>query len=398
MTANVLTLLVTASLILLLGVPAIANARSWRATITPLASIIGSGFLIIGPVLDHAFGAHAPFAMAGLCLIAYLFGAAIRQNILDREDGPSDVPAIKGVETAASWALSFAYIISVCYYLNLFGAFAVRLTPAGGEDNARLVTTVLFLLILAVGWTRGFGALERLEQVSVTLKLAIIGGLLMGMSLHFADVATGDGLMYHSPNLGGWQAITLLFGLIVTVQGFETSRYLGDEYDSRMRIRSMRYAQWLSSAIYMAYILLMSYTFRPEDIKLEETAIIDMMAQVAPILPVLLIAAALSAQFSAAIADTGGCGGLVNELTRKRVSPRLSYALIAGLGIALTWTADIFAIISFASRAFAFYYALQALGAAVRAWTFRKSVLFTGFYGALALLGFAITLFGQAIE
>ncbi|MEK9751843.1 MAG: hypothetical protein VW338_01335 [Rhodospirillaceae bacterium] len=37
-----------------------------------------------------------------------------------------------------------------------------------------------------------------------------------------------------------WRAMTLGFGLIVTVQGFETSRYLGDEYDATTRNRSMR--------------------------------------------------------------------------------------------------------------------------------------------------------------
>jgi len=32
--------------------PRLANAPLWRAAITPLASIIGSGFLMLGPILD----------------------------------------------------------------------------------------------------------------------------------------------------------------------------------------------------------------------------------------------------------------------------------------------------------------------------------------------------------
>lgn len=44
------------------------NAPIWRATITTLASIIGSGFL-------------AWVAMGALCAAAYLFGAAIRRNM-----------------------------------------------------------------------------------------------------------------------------------------------------------------------------------------------------------------------------------------------------------------------------------------------------------------------------
>jgi len=36
--------------------PAMLRSQSWRATVTPLASIIGSGFLVAGPVIGHAAG------------------------------------------------------------------------------------------------------------------------------------------------------------------------------------------------------------------------------------------------------------------------------------------------------------------------------------------------------
>ena len=65
----------------------------------------------------------------------------------------------------------------------------------------------------------------------------------------------------------------------------------------------------------MIYIGFVAYVFQGNELHLEETAIIDMMKVVAPILPFLLVAAALTAQFSAAIADTSGSGGLVAELT-----------------------------------------------------------------------------------
>lgn len=44
-----------------LAVLALANRRvyrraTWRAMTTPLASIIGSGFLVLGPILDKAYG------------------------------------------------------------------------------------------------------------------------------------------------------------------------------------------------------------------------------------------------------------------------------------------------------------------------------------------------------
>lgn len=42
------------------------------------------------------------------------------------------------------------------------------------------------------------------------------------------------------------------------VQSFETSRYLGAEYDAKNRIRTIRYAQRLSAAIYLLFIGLSS--------------------------------------------------------------------------------------------------------------------------------------------
>ena len=226
--------------------PRLANAFLWRATITPLASIIGSGFLVLGPILDVSFGGYAPLVMIGLCAVAYLFGAAIRFSIADIDRQQSTSPAITVLETASSCVLAFAFFVSVSYYLNLFGAFGVSLTQLDDAFHANLLTSALFLLILFTGLTRGFSALERMEQISVGLKLAIIAGLLFGLAVNFGDVAVQDALQFDAPQVTGWAAFTLMGGLIVTVQGFETSRYLGGTYDAGMRIRSMRLAQMLA--------------------------------------------------------------------------------------------------------------------------------------------------------
>lgn len=378
--------------------PPLARSTLWRASITPLASIIGSGFLVLGPVLDTSFGATAPAVMAALCIGAYCFGAAVRFNIA-RLAGPeaARTQSEERLETLASWALAFAYIISVAYYLNLLGAFSVSLTALDDDFHARLVTTAVFAVILIVGWTRGFGALERLEQISVGVKLAIIAGLLFGLAWHFAEKSAAGGLIVNPATVTGWPAVALAAGLLVTVQGFETSRYLGAEYDAATRIRSMRLAQWVSTVIYMVYILLLSYVFAPETLALTETAIIDLMAIVAPILPILLIAAAISAQFSAAVADTGGSGGLLTELTGGRLSPRSGYALLVGVGLILTWASSVFEIITFASRAFAAYYALQALIAARGAWAVGAKPQAVAF-ALLSAAGVAIAIFGAAVE
>ncbi|WP_375688439.1 hypothetical protein [Pseudooceanicola sp. LIPI14-2-Ac024] len=382
----------------LLWRPALRRMPTWRAMVTPLASIIGSGFLIVGPVLDHAFGAWAPAGMALLCLAAWAFGAAVRANIARIGDSADPRPAgDHAVETLAAAVLAFAYMISVAYYLNLFGAFAVSLTPWDTDLAARLVTSSIIVVILLTGWRRGFAALESLEYATVALKLAIIAALIAGLAIYFRDQWQADALVLSPASVTGWPAVTLVMGLLVTVQGFETSRYLGASYDAATRIRSMRWSQWLSSGIYMTYIVLMAYVFHEDEIGFSETAIIDMMAVIAPVLPLLLVAAALAAQFSAAVADTGGSGGLIAELSGHRVSPRVAYAGLAAVGLALTWIADIFQIVSYASRAFAAYYAVQAWLAARGARRDGQGLKAAGFLG-LAILGLLIVVLGTPVE
>lgn len=366
---------------------------------TPLASIIGSGFLVLGPILTHFFGLYAPAVMAVLCAVAYFFGGAIRYNIaIASDDSRSRGRAVDTLEQLSSWALGFAYIITVAYYLNLLGSFAFSMLEVNGDLYPRVLTTAVFMALLVVGWTRGFNALERLEYVSVSIMVAVITGLLFGLAVFFAGKVQSGTLVLNPLEVTGWQAATLVFGLIVTVQGFETSRYLGGTYDPPMLSRSMRWAQLMAAAMYMAYIGLFAYLFNAGDLELTETAIVDRVGVIAAVLPVVLVVAAIAAQFSSAVADTSGAGGLFAEVTGNRVSPRLAYAGVAAIGIAMTWTFNVFEIISHASRAFALYYMLQALVAAVTAGRYSKSVPRVAGFGALAILGAMILAFGRPVE
>ena len=401
MTFDLIIALTTLAVGVVLVLPRVAHFTLWRAVVTPLASIIGSGFLLLGPVLSHAFGGFAPWVMGGLCVVAYMFGGVIRSNIATGEDaiitGQHGTLA-KRIETISSWALAFAYIISVSYYLNLLGAFALSMTPFDSRFDAKLLTTGVFILIVLIGCTNGFKSLERMEYFSVAIKLAIIAGLVIGLIVNFGDQAIHETLIFNPETVTGWPAITMALGLLITVQGFETSRYLGAVYDAQTRIRSMRMAQWLSTLIYVVYIVLIAYVFRPDQMSMTETGIINMMQIVAPILPFLLVAAALASQLSAAIADTSGSGGLFTELSRNRISEPQAYFILAVIGIALTWAADIFAIVNYASRGFAIYYGLQSGLAAVIAIKQKSGLPKVIWYLALATLGAAIAVFGQTIE
>ncbi len=390
---NILSIAILAACVVsgaVLFLPFLRNRPVWRAMVTPLASIIGSGFLVLGPILAEGYGAWAPVVMALLCLGAWAFGSAIRENIKRIGDDNDDR---SGYEMVASAMLALAYVISVAYYLNLFGAFAVQVSPWQSQFAARIVTTAMFLLVLFLGYGRGFTMLERAEYLTVTIKLAIITGLIVGLAWFFYDAGSAGELFVPELHTGGWPAITLAFGLLVTVQGFETSRYLGNSYDAKTRISSMRLAQIVSTLIYVVYVVLLVFAHHVPEGELSETAIIDMMKDVSPILPGLLILAALAAQFSAAVADTGGSGGLLVELSKRRLTAKQGYAVLCLIGIALTWTADVFEIISYASRAFALYYAAQAGIAARHASGARRYA-----WIALAALGLAIAIFGQSIE
>ncbi|KAF1709960.1 hypothetical protein CSC70_09770 [Pseudoxanthomonas kalamensis DSM 18571] len=395
--ANATVIAASAVVLWILALPRLRNAAIWQATVTPLASIIGSGFLVLAPLLLHEYGNRAPWVMLGLCLLAYAVGSAIRWNLQGME-AAAPPPLARRLDAVASWALAFAYVISVCYYLNLFGAFAVSLAPWHGETVGRGVTTAALLLIAAIGLSRGLRGLERAETLTVSLKLAVIAGLLAGLVLFAARSATQQQLPETVAPVLDMHSLTLAFGLVITVQGFETSRYLGSAYDADTRVRSMRYAQWLSGAIYVLYIGLCGLVFTAAEVPHEETAVIDMMAPVAGVLPGLLVLAALAAQFSAAVADTNGCGGLVEQMSRDRLSSRQAYALLIGAGLVLTWTADIYQIISYASRAFAFYYALQCALAARLAHRAGAARWRSPAYAALALLMLAAAVFGTPAE
>jgi hypothetical protein len=101
------------------------------------------------------------------------------------------------------------------------------------------------------------------------------------------------------------------------------------------------------------------------------TAIIGMVKPVAVVLPVLLVIAAIGSQFSAAVADNSGAGGLVEDLTHRKLPMRYVYLLIMLATLVLTWETNVNQIIAYASRAFALFYMLQCVVAFIVAWSRR---------------------------
>jgi hypothetical protein len=399
LTAVIIVLCVGA--LLLLVRPRLIASDYWRATVTPLASIIGSGFLVSVPILRDVVGQWAVIPMIGLLVVAYLIGAAIRDNIAHVEslvqNGNAAVP-LTGAERLSHLALSFAYFVSVAYYLVLFATFLLKSFGVSDPVLAKLIVTAVLLTIAVVGAWRGFHAVEGLEIYAVSAKLAVIVALLGGLALFNAmnlfSGTSGNGMIAGHFDI---EDLPILMGLLILVQGFETSRFLGAAYSAELRIRTMKTAQLLSAAIYITFFVLMIPLMGSDSRESGVAAIVDIVAPVSIVLPLLLTLGALASQSSAAVADAIGAGGLLNDITKGRIPVRYAYPWIAGISAIITWETDVFSLITLASRCFAFYYALQCLVATMSA-AKRGARAHAAGYALLAVLCAAIVVFGTPAE
>ncbi|MCT8974541.1 hypothetical protein [Microbaculum marinisediminis] len=384
--------------------PRVRASSHWRATVTPLASIIGSGFLVSLPILTSAVGHYAIVAMAALLGLSYLFGSAIRFNIrygepMFAEEGPSH---LMPVERMSHIALAFAYFISVAYYLTLLSAFLLKAIGLPDPLLAQSITTAILVAIGAFGLWKGLHGLEGVEEYAVGLKLAIIAAVLAALALlNINLLVAGDWAPAHVPGVVEWDDVRIVLGLLIVVQGFETSRFLAGEYPPDTRIRTMRLAQFIAGAIYLAFFALALVVAEKHPVNGDVAVMIDLVAAAAPVLPIMLAAGAVFAQLSAAIADAIASAGLIQEETRGAIRRRGAYPVIAAIGVLIVWSTDVFSIIALSSRAFALFYALQCVVAAQVALRApdvdRRRLRALGFV-VLAVLAFAAAVFGLPSE
>ena len=347
----------------------LAGSSNWKATVTPLASIMGSGFLVSAPLLAGTVGNLAVVCMGILLLLAYMVGGAIRFNILHFEpiENKGHGPA-QDIAFLSRIVLVGAYFISVTYYLQLLAAFLLNAFDIDSQIGADIITTTFLVTIAGIGMWRGLSELAAVEKYAIALNLGMIGALLVGLAVYNGKMLiAGTWALPDISSVIDFHDLRVLLGLLIVVQGFETSRYLGGEYPAAQRITTMRSAQLLSTAIYLAFIALATVLFR-DGLGADVTAIIKMTAPVAVVLPILLSVAAIGSQFSAAVADNSGAGGLLEDITHKKLPVRYAYLLILVVTVALTWVTDVNAIIAYASRAFALFYMFQCIVAFLVAW------------------------------
>lgn len=347
----------------------LADSSNWKAMVTPLASIMGSGFLVSAPLLAGVVGNLAVVCMGMLLILAYMVGGAIRFNIKHFEPIENKGKgAAQDIAFLSRIVLMGAYFISITYYLQLLAAFVLNMFGEQSDTAANGITTCLLLLIGGIGMWKGLGKLESIEKYAISLNLGIIGALLLGLAIYNIQLVVGG--TWALPSISStidFNDMRVLLGLLIVVQGFETSRYLGDQHPAEQRIATMRSAQLLSTAIYLVFIALATVLFH-DGLGADVTAIISMTKPVAVVLPLLLSVAAIGSQFSAAVADNSGAGGLIEDITRKKLPVRYAYLLILVVTLILTWETNVNQIIAYASRAFALYYFLQCIVAFAVAW------------------------------
>ena len=161
-----------------------ARTDRWRATVTPLASIIGSGFLVCAPLLAREFGRLAAPAMGVLLVVAYAVGAVIRFNIRHVEPYLAEARThdpVAWVARVAQTALSLAYAVSVAYYLKLLAAFTLRGVPGDTALLSNVIVTAIIAVLVVLPFTGGLRRIEHLAHATVSVKLGIIVGLLAAL-------------------------------------------------------------------------------------------------------------------------------------------------------------------------------------------------------------------------
>ncbi len=404
---DVTLVLIVAIVLVFMFHPRLLKNPSWQATLTPLSSIIGSGFLIIAPMLASVIGVYSPLAVMVIVVLAYSIGGVIRFNIIHAEPLLHDKnahPLIYRIDFVANAALSLAYVTAVAFYLSLLSSFLLNyLGFVDAFTLERTLTTIIIVVIATTGFLRGLGGLEKLEAFAMSIQLSIVAALLIGVSVYdYNFIQSEQSLIFDIQERDWITKAFMLAGILLVVQGFETSRFLGEKYHADMRVRTMRRAQLISGVLYVVSVIVLMPIV--QHINLEHIRIADIVVATglaATALPLMLIVAAIMSQFSAGVADTVGAGGLASETSRGRLSSNKGYLVVSVFAIILIWTANLLEIIALASRAFALYYMLQCVVALIANRHHRERKAYwlrsTGF-GTLAVILAFIVLFAIPAE
>jgi hypothetical protein len=371
--------------------PKVQGSTTYKATVVPLAGIMDVGFIVFSPIIILLFGYEAPWAMLGLCLLAILTGFAISYNVKNYEPLVGKPDPLHRWNSFALWALLAASVVNVAYYAQLL--MTLVWLPLGDLYSPGLVTAtaaVLLAILTIYGFAKGLMALNDLGNKTTAFNLSAIVAVLVAFATFNVQQLVGgdfDWPQFNAP--ADAEAFRKLFGLFVLVQGFESSRYIGAYFSADMRVKTMRAAQYISSAVYILFVVFSLILFTRVKAPANVTAIFEVSEQVSVFLPFLIMAAALGSQLSAIVNDTETRTEMLAGELGDRLPRQWTFPLFLVPAIVVVVLTDVTAVVALASRVFAAYYLLQALIAGQLAWRARRwgcVVLFTGIGLAMAVV------------
>lgn len=310
------------------------------ATSTPLASILGSGFLVIVPILAGAVGVYSVVAMAGVCALAYAVGNVICYNIQHAEPALADNPSemTLSFECLSDFALVIAYVISVCLYLHILASFVLGSFHIDTEFNENLVTTGILVVIMVIGVTNGLDVLGALEKWALYITLLIIVLLIVGFARYdWAAWQSSAGIaLFKAAKHTPWEMITIVAGTLIVVQGFETTRYLGGDFKADVRVSASRWSQIISTVVYLVFIAVAMPLVHTLNGQYDDNSLIKLAGVASSLLVAPLVIAAALSQFSAAVADTVAAIGNMEDITHQQMKARWGTVLVGVGALALT--------------------------------------------------------------
>lgn len=350
------------------------------------------------PVLERSLGALAAWGALAVTGVAWFVGSAIRHNIAAIEPAAAQGRLGEGdefLERLSDVAIALAYIVSVALYLRIMAEYIVDYAGLAIDGAASsIVASAAVMIIVLVGLFRGFAGLDLMERLALGTVLVLTTALGIAFAAEDAGRLAGAGIdLPPLPDTSVWEAALMLGGIVITVQGFETVRYLAEEYDAPTRIWASRAAQAIAASIYIAFVSLATPLMglgTPDGV---DASLLTIVERVVPFLALPLVLCAVLSQFSAATADTVAAHGNLHKQFPRLFGNGRSYVFSGVAAIAMICTIPTLTIVTIASRAFAAYYFLQCVVAARTTSSHSKRLG----YSALAVTMGAITLLAQPV-
>ena len=338
--------------------------RILKASVTPVASIFGSGFLIIAPILNAILGAYAWIGMLLVCLLAYAVGWTIRHNIMYVEPllASGSLPKTQWhVEKSADVALLFAYCVSISLYIHVMVSFLLAGFGSHSVFWQHFLVVLTIFTIGLIGCTKGLSKLASVDKYALLITVVMI--VVIILVFLWSDIqklySQQSFTLILPEKFSLWTIASVLGGTLIVIQGFETTRYLGKLYSAKMRVTACKFSQLFTSIIYLLFIISLTPWFHLFGTNAKANGLFLLVNKAFLWLAIPLVLVALLSQFSAAVADTIAGGEDLVEIIHNKLEEKHAYFIVCSVALLLSFL-NTYTVLVLSSKAFALYYLLQA--------------------------------------